>query len=74
LGLSGLTHNLAGTASDVTFGYAYNPAGQITSRTRSNDAYAWDGAVNVNRNDTDQQAQSDIPRISQARSNWSSER
>jgi RHS repeat-associated protein len=47
--LSALTQNLAGTASDVTFGYSYNPAGQITSRTRSNDAYAWIGAVNVDR-------------------------
>lgn len=39
--LTSLTHNLAGTADDVTFAYAYNPAGQITQRTMSNVAYAW---------------------------------
>jgi len=38
--LSSLSHDLAGSARDVTFGYGYNPAGQIVSRTTSNDAYA----------------------------------
>jgi RHS repeat-associated protein len=39
--LSQLAHDMAGTSGDVTFTYAYNPAGQIVSRTGSNDAYAW---------------------------------
>jgi RHS repeat-associated protein len=47
--LASLAQDLGGTTSDVTFGYSHNPAGQITSRTRSNDAYAWNSAVNVNR-------------------------
>ena len=38
--LASLSHDLAGTAHDVAFGYGYNPAGQIVSRTSSNDAYA----------------------------------
>lgn len=29
--------------------YAYNPAGQMISRTNSNDAYGFSGYVNVNR-------------------------
>ncbi|GAA4810222.1 hypothetical protein GCM10023232_01630 [Sphingosinicella ginsenosidimutans] len=41
--LSSLSHDVAGTANDVTFGYSYNPAGQIVATTRSNDAYAWGG-------------------------------
>ena len=41
--LSSLRHDLAGSAHDVTFGYAYNPAGQIVSRTSDNDLYAWTG-------------------------------
>lgn len=44
-----LTQNLAGTASDVTLGYSYNPAGQISSVTRSNDAYAWTSPANLSR-------------------------
>jgi YD repeat-containing protein len=35
-----LTHDLAGTAADQVLSFAYNPASQITTRTRSNDAYA----------------------------------
>ncbi len=36
-----LTHNLdgAGTANDAGFGFAYNPASQITTRAQINDAY-----------------------------------
>jgi RHS repeat-associated protein len=34
---------------DSTTTFAYNPAGQITSRTNSNDYYAWPGHVNVTR-------------------------
>lgn len=47
--LSSQTDNLAGSARDVTFGFGYNPASQITSLTRSNDAYAFTGHVAVNR-------------------------
>jgi RHS repeat-associated protein len=50
--LDTLTQNLAGTAQDLTLGFDYNPARQITSNTRSNDAYAWTDAYNVNRNYT----------------------
>jgi len=38
--LASLTHDLSGTAYDVTKSFAYNPASQMTSVTTSNDAYA----------------------------------
>jgi YD repeat-containing protein len=41
--LTSLAHDVAGTAQDVTFGFAYNPASQIYTRTTSNDSYAWGG-------------------------------
>ncbi|WP_297320660.1 RHS repeat-associated core domain-containing protein [Novosphingobium sp.] len=44
--------DLSGSASDITATFTYNPASQIASTTRSNDAYAWNGAYNVNRNYT----------------------
>jgi RHS repeat-associated protein len=44
-----ITHDLAGSAYDVTTSLGYNPANQIVGRTRSNDAYAFTGFVNVNR-------------------------
>jgi len=47
--LTSLTHDLAGTAGDVTKSFAYNPAAQLTSATSSNDAYAFTGNYNVNR-------------------------
>ncbi|QMW22455.1 RHS repeat domain-containing protein [Sandaracinobacteroides saxicola] len=47
--LSGLSHDLAGTAWDHSLGFAYNPASQIVTRTASNDAYASTAAVNVSR-------------------------
>jgi RHS repeat-associated protein len=47
--LTSLTQNLAGTVQDLTLGFSYNPASQIASSTRSNDAYAWGGHVNVDR-------------------------
>lgn len=47
--LSQLTQDLAGTGQDLAVGFNYNPAGQIVSRTASNDAYAWNGAYNVDR-------------------------
>lgn len=39
--LAQLTQNLSATAADQTVGMSYNPAGQISTRTSSNDAYAW---------------------------------
>jgi RHS repeat-associated protein len=50
--LNALTHNLAGTAQDVSFTLGRNPASQIASQTRSNDAYAWAGHYAVDRNYT----------------------
>ncbi|MCP5396172.1 MAG: RHS repeat-associated core domain-containing protein [Sphingomonadaceae bacterium] len=48
--LTSLTHNFTGTADDITIGsMAYNPAGQITSQLRSNDAYSWDEHYNTDR-------------------------
>jgi hypothetical protein len=48
-----ITHNMAGTTNDVTYGLnQYNPAGQIGQISTSNDAYVWTDAVNVNRNYT----------------------
>lgn len=41
--------DLAGTGQDLTLGFGYNPAGQIVSRTASNDGYAFGGQVNVDR-------------------------
>jgi RHS repeat-associated protein len=40
-----MAQNPAGTANDVTFGFSYNPAGQIAERTVSNDAYVWTPAT-----------------------------
>jgi RHS repeat-associated protein len=37
--------NLAGTTFDVTTTFAYNPANQISTRTRTNDTYAFTGYV-----------------------------
>jgi RHS repeat-associated protein len=50
--LSSLSDNLSGTGSDVTTTFAYNPASQLKSETRSNDAYAFGGSVNVGRSYT----------------------
>jgi RHS repeat-associated protein len=36
-------------ASPTLSTFAYNPASQVTSETRSNDAYAWTGSVAANR-------------------------
>jgi RHS repeat-associated protein len=43
------TDDLAGTTSDVTSTFAYNPASQIVTKTRSNDAYRFTGYVSVSR-------------------------
>jgi RHS repeat-associated protein len=45
--LSGLS--IATTTNPVTYGFSYNPASQIVSKTRDNDAYAFGGYVNVDR-------------------------
>ncbi|WP_338445660.1 RHS repeat-associated core domain-containing protein [Pelagerythrobacter marensis] len=47
--LSSIVANLAGTSADNTRGFTYNPAGQLTQTTQSNDAYAFDGLYNVDR-------------------------
>lgn len=47
--LNALSHNLAGTALDVNWGFAFNPASQVSSLTLSNDSFAWGGLYNVNR-------------------------
>ncbi|RYF21389.1 MAG: hypothetical protein EOO77_06125, partial [Oxalobacteraceae bacterium] len=47
--LTSLNQDLAGTVRDQGYTFAYNTAGQVVSRTASNDAYAWTGAVNVDR-------------------------
>ena len=41
--LAALSHDLdgAGSANDATFGFAYNPASQVTTRTLSNNAYEY---------------------------------
>src|SRR4051812_26286139 len=39
--LSQLSHDFVGTTHDVATTYAYNPAGQIVSRTTDNDLYAY---------------------------------
>ncbi len=50
--LNSLSHNLAATNRDVAWTFAYNPASQIVTRTRDNDAYASDTAYNVTRSYT----------------------
>jgi RHS repeat-associated protein len=49
--LASLSIDLAGTANDVQFTYAYNPAGQIVSRTSSNDAYSYTSVGNQSSTD-----------------------
>ncbi len=49
-GVESMTHDLNGTAWDVSLGYASNPAGQIVSHTRSNAVYSWTGHYQVSRN------------------------
>lgn len=43
---------LPGATYDSTTTFTWNPASQIASSARTNDAYAWTGAVGVNRNYT----------------------
>jgi RHS repeat-associated protein len=39
--LTSLAHNASGSGDDATLGFAYNPAGQITGRSVSDDDYVW---------------------------------
>ncbi|HEX8584783.1 MAG TPA: RHS repeat-associated core domain-containing protein [Allosphingosinicella sp.] len=41
--LASLVDNPAGTTHDLTLGFGYNPASQITTNTRTNDLFAWTG-------------------------------
>ncbi|MDP9421352.1 MAG: RHS repeat-associated core domain-containing protein [Pseudomonadota bacterium] len=50
--LETLAKDFAGTSHDVSQTFGYNAASQIAWQTRTNDAYAWNGAVTVNRNYT----------------------
>jgi len=43
------SQNFASGAANLTTGYAYNPANQIVAKSRSNNAYAFTGYVDVNR-------------------------
>lgn len=47
--LQSLSLDVAGTTYDLTQSFDFNPAWQITSRTRSNTSYAWNGYFNLNR-------------------------
>jgi RHS repeat-associated protein len=47
--LSSLMQDPVGTAQDLTSTLTYNPASQLATTTRSNDAYAWTAHYNVNR-------------------------
>ncbi|MEH3098734.1 RHS repeat-associated core domain-containing protein [Sphingomonas adhaesiva] len=49
--LVSLSNNPAGaTAYNNSYGFSFNPANQVTQLTRSNDAFAFTGNFNVNRN------------------------
>jgi RHS repeat-associated protein len=47
--LSGMSFALGGAPDNVAWTYTYNPASQIASVTRDNDAYAWTAHYAVNR-------------------------
>jgi RHS repeat-associated protein len=47
--LSNFGRDLGGSSYDLNVGFTYNPASQIASTTRTNDAYAFSGYANVNR-------------------------
>jgi len=44
--LSGLTHDLAGTAQDITYAYTRNQVQEIVGQSWSTDAYQWTGYAN----------------------------
>lgn len=47
--VSSLSHNLAGTSADVSTTFTFNPASQLRSWSRNNDAYAWSSNPTVER-------------------------
>lgn len=47
--LNSLGIDIHGAGSDVAWGFTRNPASQILTETQSNDAYSWDGHVNLTR-------------------------
>ncbi|MFZ4747834.1 MAG: RHS repeat-associated core domain-containing protein [Sphingomonas sp.] len=47
--LVSLSTDLNGTSGDLVQGFGYNPASQIVSRTRNNDAYIYGGDVSLTR-------------------------
>lgn len=47
--LNSLTNNLAASSYNNAWTFTFNPASQIITNTRSNDTFAWTGAVNVDR-------------------------
>jgi YD repeat-containing protein len=47
--LASLGHDLAGSAQDQSYGFLYNPASQMVTKTASNDSYASNTAYNVAR-------------------------
>jgi RHS repeat-associated protein len=50
--LASIGQHLAGSSYDSTTTFSYNPASQISATTRDNDAYAWNGGVNIDRSYT----------------------
>jgi RHS repeat-associated protein len=50
--LASLQLTFAGSTNNLTKTFAYNPASQLSSAASNNSAYAWDGAVAVNRSYT----------------------
>lgn len=44
-----LSDDLAGTVDDVTTTFSYNPAGQISGKSRTNDSYRFTGYASVSR-------------------------
>jgi RHS repeat-associated protein len=47
--IASLGADLAGTTSDQTAAFTYNPASQIAGLSKSNDTYAWNGHYNIDR-------------------------
>ena len=77
--LSQMIHNLGGsaTAHDLTLGFAYNPASQIVSVSRSNDLYAWtrhgSGTTSTTANGRNQLASWNAPLTYDSKGNLTSD-
>jgi RHS repeat-associated protein len=50
--VNGYWHIVTSSSYNTATSFTHNPAGQITSQSRDNDVYAWNGQVAVNRNYT----------------------